>query len=284
MSSQPRDQFRHPRDLSAPADAARHAPMDGPGVQQVDGFVAGAGGLFPGLSGCSRRGFLLAGLAVLAGCNATRQIADLPEPEWPTGTEPPPAALPPRMPIPPSANPQPLPPATPGMPNVVSRASWSHGAPDYSDMNRMLPITHVTVHHDALTPFIATDAASAEARIELIRVSHRNKGWADIGYHFVIDRSGRVYEARPLAWQGAHVKDRNEGNIGILCLGNFEVQSPSEQQLNALVAHVKTLRQRYRVPTNRVVTHREWPGAQTLCPGANLQARVNKLRSNKAFA
>lgn len=274
---------RQPRLHQELGDGGRLLASSDPMVAEVPGFVAGAGG-GPLLSGFSRRGFLLAGLAVLAGCNTTQPVADLPEPEWPTGAEPMPPSLPPRMPAPPRTSPQPAPPASPTMPNVTSRTGWARGAPDYGDMDRMLPITHVTVHHDALTPFIATDAASAQARIELIRVSHRNKGWADIGYHFVIDRSGRIYEARPLAWQGAHVKDRNEGNIGILCLGNFEVQSPSEQQLNALVAHVKTLRQRYRIQTRNVLTHREWPGAQTLCPGTNLQARMGKMRSNKAFA
>ncbi|MFO0872823.1 MAG: peptidoglycan recognition family protein [Phycisphaerales bacterium] len=233
----------------------------------------------------SRRGFLLAGMAFLAACNSPQQTAVLPEPEWPNNVEPPPfSPSPSPLPIPPRAEtPVPLP-SVPPMANVLPRSRWSHGAPDYADMNRMLPVASITVHHDALSPFTATDAASSEARIELIRVSHRHKNWADIGYHFVVDRAGRVYEARPVAWQGAHVKDRNEGNIGVLCLGNFEVQSPSEAQLNALVAHVKALRQRYRVATRNVYTHREWPGAQTLCPGASLQASMVRLRANKAFA
>lgn len=148
----------------------------------------------------------------------------------------------------------------------------------------MTTITHITIHHDALSPFLATDAASSVARLELIRSAHRGKQWADIGYHYIIDRSGRVYEGRPITWQGAHVKDRNPGNVGILCMGNFEVHAPSEQQVNALAAYVRTLRSRHGVPARNVLTHREWPGAKTLCPGLNLQRRVAGMRADRAWA
>ena len=76
----------------------------------------------------------------------------------------------------------------------------------------------------------------------MIRRGHVNhNGWADIGYHFAVDRAGRVWSCRPLVWQGAHVKDRNEGNIGVLVLGNFEIERPTSAQLNALAIHLKTL-------------------------------------------
>ncbi|HMN96999.1 MAG TPA: N-acetylmuramoyl-L-alanine amidase [Phycisphaerales bacterium] len=229
----------------------------------------------------SRRGFLAIGLAVVAGCATSPQIASLPEPIWPE--DDPRRLLPPASPASRAVVvPKPVE-APPPMANVIPRSAWARGGPRTSDMQPMLPVGAITIHHDAMSVFTATDAASSQARIELIRTSHRGRGWSDIGYHFVIDRSGRIYEARPLNWQGAHVQKRNEGNIGVLCLGNFEEQAPSEAQLQALAMHVTRLRQMYRVPARTVLTHREWPGAQTLCPGANLQRRVVVLRTNKAF-
>jgi hypothetical protein len=221
---------------------------------------------------------LVGGVAALTGCQSTNHtVAHPPNPEWPKDAPRP--MTPPRAP-----SPQPAPvQSAPPMPGVMARSTWAKGGPDMGNINPMLPIRNITIHHDALTPFYATDAASTQARIELIRSSHRQKNWADIGYHFAIDRSGRVYEARSIRFQGAHVKDHNEGNIGILCLGNFEVQWPSEQQLNALAVHARTLRRKYNVPANAVVTHREWRGAQTLCPGGRLQTKVEVLRANKAF-
>ncbi len=77
--------------------------------------------------------------------------------------------------------------------------------------------------------------AAAAGRIELIRAGHRARGWGDIGYHLIVDPLGNAWQGRPLIWQGAHVKDRNEGNIGILVVGNFEVGRPTGPQLDALV-------------------------------------------------
>lgn len=165
------------------------------------------------------------------------------------------------------------------MPGVLGRAKWSKGQPVVSLMNPMVPVRWITIHHDGMTPFVATDERSSAGRIELIRNGHRGKGWGDIGYHFAIDRAGRVWEGRPLKWQGAHVKDHNEGNIGILVIGNFDEQSPSAMQLKALEKQVKMVMLKYKIPASRVKTHREWAGAKTACPGKSLQNYVTGWRS-----
>jgi len=90
-----------------------------------------------------------------------------------------------------------------------------------------------------------------------------------------------VWQGRDLTrWQGAHVKERNEHNIGVVCLGNFVVQSPSEAQVEALNRTIAQLRAHYRISSGAVLTHREWPGAQTACPGDRLQAKVRVLRKS----
>lgn len=169
-------------------------------------------------------------------------------------------------------------------PGVIRRSQWASGEPVPALMNRMQPVSHITVHHDGMSPFLATDERSVAGRIELIRRGHLARGWGDIGYHFVVDRSGRVWQGRPLVWQGAHVKDRNEGNVGVLVLGNFERQQPSEAQLRAVSTHLASLCSVYRVSPRSVLTHREWPGAATLCPGRNLQGRMSAVRSGVRLA
>lgn len=170
--------------------------------------------------------------------------------------------------------------------HVAARASWTSVGPDYSDMNRMAPIRAITVHHDGLpAPLASSGMKDTEDRLRLIRRAHVDgRGWADIGYHYAIDRAGRVWACRPVTWQGAHVKDRNEGNIGILVLGNFEKERPSTAQLSGLAMHLKTLSVAYRVPVSRIYTHREWPGAATQCPGRNLQPSINRIRSRGLVA
>lgn len=241
----------------------------------------------------SRRGFLAAGAfaawALAAGC-APKRMASLPGAEW---GDPGPLA-PPRMepdgeaddPLPrtvldaqgvASTRGGPFGPAA--LPYARPRALWAKGAPDLSIMNPMLPVTALTVHHDGMEDLVTTSSPrDMAARIERYRVGHRARGWGDIGYHLVIDRAGAVWQGRSVLWQGAHVKDHNEGNIGVLVMGNFEVQSPTGVQVATLGRVIADLRRVYRIPGARVMTHREWQGASTLCPGRTLQPRVDEIR------
>ncbi len=216
----------------------------------------------------TRRGLILSGMAFLAGC-ATSGPKKLPTAIWPSAS--------PRtseIVVKPT-------PSVSGITGVESRLLWAKGRPVPSLMDRMLPIKYITIHHDGMNPFHGTGAAECAARVELIRRAHRNRGWGDIGYHFAIDASGRVWEGRPLNWQGAHVKDYNEGNIGILVMGNFEQQHPSSAQISSMQGLVKKIRRKYGIPVTRVKTHREW--ASTLCPGRNLQSQIDLSRSYSRF-
>lgn len=139
-------------------------------------------------------------------------------------------------------------------------------------------IANVTVHHDGMDPVQLRSPSEVADRLELIRHVHvENNGWADIGYHFAVDPLGNVWAARPLDRQGAHVKDHNEHNLGILVLGNFEVQNPTPQALASLDSLIAEAALANRVPLQRVRTHREWN--PTACPGQSLQRHMNWTRS-----
>ena len=58
-----------------------------------------------------------------------------------------------------------------------------------------------------------------------------NRGWPDIGYHFLVGLSGRVYEGRPYKYRGAHTKDLNSKNIGIAFIGCFDEVGCTESGL-----------------------------------------------------
>jgi hypothetical protein len=213
---------------------------------------------------------MLGAAALLAGCGEQQTTTSLPGPVWK------PRDLPPE----PRPSPAPLP-APNGPPNVIARSRWSGGDPVASMMDRMTAIQWLTVHHDGMDPFFGGDEASSRGRLEAIRRAHRSKGWGDIGYHYAVDRSGRVWEARPIAWQGAHVKDCNPGNIGVVCLGNFDKQTPTQAQLTALNRHVTWLMKNYRVSMTHLRTHQEWPTAATACPGVSLQRYMVSVRQRR---
>ena len=221
----------------------------------------------------SRRFFLLLGLGVLVGCAKQTTLGPMPSPPWP---DEPSQAHDVQQEATAILTPQPSP-SPQWRRQVLPRSAWAQGAPVPFRMNRMSPIRYITIHHDGMDAFFATDLALVAAHLEGIRRLHRRKGWGDIGYHFAVDPAGRVWEARPLGWQGAHVKDHNPGNIGIVVLGNFEVQTPSVLQLEGVRRHVQTLMRAYNVPRTRVHTHRDW-GAKTACPGGTLQSSLERLQ------
>lgn len=168
----------------------------------------------------------------------------------------------------------------PAMDYLVRRNVWSKGNPVPSLMDRMLPIDKITVHHDGMSAFLNTSESAAAARIEAIRRSHRNNNWGDIGYHYLIDPNGRVWEGRPLSWQGAHVRDHNQGNIGICVLGNYEQQAVNDRQMQALERFIAANMREHRIQRNRVYTHQEF--SPTACPGRSLQARMNSVRASRS--
>ena len=104
---------------------------------------------------------------------------------------------------------------------------------------------------------------------------------SDDGYHFAVDRAGNVWQARPLQFQGAHVKDHNEGNIGIVALGNFEQQRPTQAQVEAVHRHAREMMVTFNVPPSRLRTHQEW--AATACPGRHMQRVLVASRSSGRF-
>lgn len=165
------------------------------------------------------------------------------------------------------------------LPWAKPRFLWAKGVPIRAQLNPMLPVTCVTVHHDGLDQlFWSTKTRETAARIEHYRLGHLGRGWADIGYHLVIDRGGVLWQGRAIRWQGAHVQFHNEGNIGVLVMGNFDRQNPTVAQLTTLRRVLTDLRTTYRIRRGEVYTHKEWKDAQTACPGRSLQPKVEAIR------
>jgi hypothetical protein len=161
---------------------------------------------------------------------------------------------------------------------VIARNDWTSQGPIYGRVDPMNGISRITVHHDGMAPVSLRTKSQAARRIEVIRHSHvESRGWGDIGYHYIIDPQGRIWEGRPIAIQGAHVKDNNEHNIGILVLGNFDSQHPSGSATGALEQFLANRMRAYNLGVRRVWTHRELRA--TACPGRNLQRYMEHVRS-----
>lgn len=144
----------------------------------------------------------------------------------------------------------------------------------------MKGVNRITVHHEGSAFSGASDFSAMARKLANIRSGHinrRGEPFADIGYHYVVDPAGRVWEGRDLRYQGAHVERNNEHNIGIMVIGNFEEQRPTTAQLTTLEGFLIDQMRRYDVPASRVYTHREI--GQSACPGRNLQRFMVAVRA-----
>jgi N-acetylmuramoyl-L-alanine amidase len=135
----------------------------------------------------------------------------------------------------------------------------------------MRPINEIIIHCTATRPEWWANRSLAQ-KIAEVRLWHtRDRGWKDIGYHYLIDRDGKVGEGRPLDQIGAHTQGKNTGTIGISLFGghgsavtdpfgaNF---TPAQEQ--ALIALIADLRGRFPAIT-KITGHNQY--AAKACPG-----------------
>jgi len=138
----------------------------------------------------------------------------------------------------------------------------------------MRKITGIIIHCTATRPAFMEGHSTAAKVAEIRRWHTDDRGWSDIGYHFLIDRNGAVAKGRPIERDGAHVRGHNKGTIGISLFGghgsaetdSFGVNFTGEQAV-ALRKLVNDLRAKYgMVP---ITGHNEY--AAKACPGFNVQ-------------
>lgn len=118
-------------------------------------------------------------------------------------------------------------------------------------------------------------SASPDVSAETIHSWHLGRGWAGIGYHYVIRSDGKIERGRPENTLGAHAgKEGNPDSIGICLLGNFSETVPTEQQLQSLIWLIRDIKSRYG--NLAIQGHREI--MQTACPGDNFPwDEVNRM-------
>ena len=160
-----------------------------------------------------------------------------------------------------------------GWRKILPRSAWHPTlAPVPTRLSRMTRPFRITLHHSAHDD--VSEGRSQSAAADLIRRIQRyhvrENGWGDIGYHFVIDGSGKIWEARSLKWQGAHAGGvNNRGNIGIVLLGDFEHAYPSAPQTASMQWLVRQLQMKYNIAPNRLYGHCHLRA--TKCPGRYLR-------------
>jgi len=125
----------------------------------------------------------------------------------------------------------------------------------------------IIVHHTGGTdkyPLADTSHHTAE----IIEQWHLSKGWDGIGYHFVIEKDGKIARGRPEHYHGAHTRGKNLSSIGIVLTGNFDAFLPTKAQQEALKEVLEYLVKKYRISKKKIVPHRKF--ARKTCYGRKL--------------
>lgn len=163
---------------------------------------------------------------------------------------------------------------------VQPRSAWGASTPDRGNVEPMQPIDRVTIHHSAIY-FRDTRPGTCGSQIAGIQRQHMQKnGWGDIGYHFLIDPSGRIWQGRELRFQGAHAGgDSNISNVGICLLGNFmrsrKGQEPTRAQVQSMRQLVAELMRVYRFGPDAIHCHHDFK--ETECPGELMTPIVSQM-------
>lgn len=100
---------------------------------------------------------------------------------------------------------------------------------------------------------------------------HRAKGWACIGYHYVIKRDGTIEEGRKESQVGAHVQNWNEVSLGICMIGGVDADDVNKAEDNFTpeqYASLKELleRMKEKYPKAKIQGHRDFPKVAKACP------------------
>lgn len=227
-----------------------------------------------------------------------------------TPTSPTPSASPTTTPTgSPSPTVPPAPPSTVPQPPVVSRTDWkadeslSSEAPDYLD-----GVKAVFVHHTAQTN--AYSCADSAAIVRGLHAYHvKSQGWKDLGYNFVVDKCGTVFEGRkggvdrPV--MGAHTYGFNRDTTGIAVIGMYTDTRAATAATTAVARVAAWKLGQYRgdpagsvqltagangknfagkqftagqaYPFQQISGHRD--GFNTECPGGSLYAQLPAVRS-----
>jgi len=127
-----------------------------------------------------------------------------------------------------------------GSPSIVSRKGWGADEKIVRAKPSFAPVLKLAVvHHTAGTNnYTPAQAAAIVRGIEVYHV--KGNGWNDIGYNFLVDRFGTVYEGRGGGIErnviGAHAEGFNTGTVGVALIGNYSKATPPAAQQAGLVS------------------------------------------------
>ncbi len=180
--------------------------------------------------------------------------------------------------------------AAPAKPEVIARAAWN-AAPANESLMRRQTVVGIIIHH---TGEKQNRKHTLETKLKNLQSFSMNPGtisgtgkkkpaWGDVPYHYYIDVSGRIGEARNAAFAGdTNTGYKTGGFLQIVLEGHFDSETPDPQQLAALDALVIWFAAASKVAAKDITGHNDHAASD--CPGKKLKAYLDALRVKVAAA
>ena len=132
------------------------------------------------------------------------------------------------------------------------------------------PVTEIILHCADTRPDWMAGHPLVEKVAEIRRWHVQQRGWRDIGYHWVIDRDGAVSPGRRETEIGAHVEGHNRGTLGICLLGGYGASTEDPFAKNFTAAQAAAAKRligeiKWRTAIRKVSGHNDY--ASKACPG-----------------
>ncbi len=165
-------------------------------------------------------------------------------------------------------------------PEIVDRDSWGAKAPILKRMKRQ-KAREIIVHHTGVRQ---QPKISLERKLRGLQgYSQGKKPWGDSPYHYYIGVSGRIGEARDIAYAGdTNTKYSVQNRIQVVVEGHFDRDQPTKVQLASLETLVIWLADKHNIPADAISGHNDH--AQTDCPGKRLKPHLTVLQKLVADA
>src|SRR3990167_5836333 len=111
-------------------------------------------------------------------------------------------------------------------------------------------VKYIIIHHEAPPVVVQGD------RFDIVDKYHKSLGWQKIGYHYFIEKSGKIKQGRLETETGAHTIGKNDESLGICLAGNFDLEMPTTNQIKSLISLINQKMMQYGIPIEKIVPHR----------------------------
>ena len=99
-----------------------------------------------------------------------------------------------------------------------------------------------------------------------IHKMHLGFGWDGVGYHKIINRSGKVENGRPEYWLGAHVKGKNNISLGVCLIGRKKFTVKQYRSLEKILRKWQSI-----YPKAKIIGHRDTGNTNKTCPNFDVK-------------